>query len=165
MINLQPLSTNGDIIIYVNTLDADIPFDSNLFLFGFKGGFTNEWTYVIPNIVIQNSRYTKFSIELTTLSAEDPENGMVYLSPAGNFDYKLWAIEDITLDPSNAYILDMGQAFLEPCVDEVDTVVYISDNESERNIVYVDVICGECIKWNTSPDKWNLAVQLWEACN
>ena len=165
MKNLQNLGTNGNIIIYVNTLDADIPFDSNLFLFGFKSGFGNEWFYVIPNIVIQNTRYTKFSIELVNIVDEDPENGMVALYPAGNFDYKLWAIEDITLDPSNGYILDMGQAYVEPCLDEVDTVVYISDNEGERNIVYVDVQCGECTKWNTTPDKWNLAVQLWNDCN
>jgi hypothetical protein len=165
MINLQNLGTNGNIIIYVNTLDADIPFDSNLFLFGFKSGFANTWYYVIPNIVIQNTRYTKFSIELTNIIDEDPENGMVALYPAGNFDYKLWAIEDITLDPSNGYILDKGQAYVEPCIAEVDTVVYISDNEAERNIVYVDVQCGECIKWSTTPDKWNLAVQLWNDCN
>jgi hypothetical protein len=165
MINLQNLGTNGNIIIYVNTLDADIPFDSNLFLFGFKSGFGNQWFYVIPNIVIQNSRYTKFSIELVNIVDEDPENGMVALYPAGNFDYKLWAIEDITLDPSNGYILDKGQAYVEPCANEVDTVVYISDNEAEKNIVYVDVQCGECIKWSTTPDKWNLAVQLWDACN
>jgi hypothetical protein len=165
MINLQNLGTNGNIIIYVNTLDADIPFDSNLFLFGFKSGFGNEWFYVIPNIVIQNTRYTKFSIELVNIVDEDPENGMVALYPAGNFDYKLWAIEDITLDPSNGYILDKGQAYVEPCIAEVDTVVYISDNEAERNIVYVDVQCGECIKWSTTPDKWNLAVQLWNDCN
>ena len=38
MINLQNLQTNDDILIYVNTLDADIPYTSNLFLFGFKNG-------------------------------------------------------------------------------------------------------------------------------
>jgi hypothetical protein len=165
MINLKQLNTNGNIIIYVNTLDADIPFDSNLFLFGFKSGFGNEWFYVIPNIVIQNTRYTKFSIELVNIANEDPENGMISLYPAGNFDYKLWAIEDVTLDPSNGYILDKGQAYVEGCIDEIDTVVYISDNEAERNVVYVDVTCGECIKWNTDPDKWNLAVQQWNDCN
>jgi hypothetical protein len=64
MINLRNLTNNDDIIIYVNTLSADIPYDSDLFLFGFKNGFTNTWTYVMPQIVTQNSRYIRFSIQL-----------------------------------------------------------------------------------------------------
>lgn len=165
MINLQQLTTSDNIIIYVNTLDADIPFASNLFLFGFKSGFGNEYFYVIPNIVIQNTRYTKFSIDLVDLNTEDPENGSVFMYPAGNFDYKLYAIDTATLDPAGAYLLDMGQAYLEPCVNEIETYVFISDNEAEKNIVYVDVTCGPCLQWNTIVDQWNLTVQSWEECN
>jgi hypothetical protein len=165
MINLRNLSINDEIIVYVNTEDADIPFDSNTFLFGFKGGFTNVWTYVVPNIVRQNTRYTQFEIELVTAGNEDPEDGQVVLSPDGNYDYKLWATDGVTLDPYGAYLLDEGQAYLDNMVSEMTTITYISDNDPERNIVYLTRTESVCNKWSTDPDAWNLAVQLWNECN
>ena len=165
MINLQNLQTNDDILIYVNTLDADIPYTSNLFLFGFKNGFTNKWSYVIPNIVTQNSRYTQFSIDLVHLIDQDPEAGAIALSPDGNWDYKLWAIELPELDPTYGYLLDAGQMYLEGCSEEIENITYISDNESEENIVYLSSDCVDCTKWNTAPDLWQLAVQKWNECN
>jgi len=165
MINLRNLSINTDIIVYVNTQDADIPFDSNTFLFGFKGGFTNVYTYVVPKIVKQNTRYTQFEIELVTVGNEDPENGKVFLSPSGNYDYKLWATETVTLDPFSGFILDEGQMFLDGNSDEMQTITYISDNDPERNIVYLTRTESVCNLWNTDPDTWNLAVQKWNECN
>ena len=165
MINLKNLSVNDEILIYVNTTDPDIPYDSNLFLFAFKGGFTNTWTFVNPNIVFQNTRYTKFSIELVPVGYEDPENGIISLSPEGNFDYKLWAIDELTLDPAFGYELDAGQAFLMNDIAEMTPVTFISDNEAEKNIVYLTRNESVCNKWNTDPDQWNIAVQIWNECN
>jgi hypothetical protein len=165
MINLKNLSVNTDIIIYVNTMDADIPFETNTFLFGFKGGFTNVWTYVVPTIVKQNTRYTQFAIELVTVGNEDPEDSKVVISPDGNYDYKLWATDGVTLDPFSAYILDEGQMYLDGTAQEVPFITYISDNDPERNIVYLTRTESICNKWNTDPDAWNLAVQKWNECN
>jgi len=165
MINLRNLAVNTDIIIYVNTTDADIPFDTNTFLFGFKGGFTNVYTYVVPTIVKQNTRYTQFSIELVTIGNEDPENGKVVISPDGNYDYKLWATDGITLDPYSGYIIDEGQMYLDGTAEEMETITYISDNDPERNVVYLTRNESVCNKWNTDPDQWNLAVQKWNECS
>lgn len=165
MINLRNLAVNNEIIIYVNTLDVDIPFDSNTFLFGFKGGFTNVWTYVVPTIVKQNTRYTQFSIELVTIENEDPEDGKVVISPDGNYDYNLFATDEITLDPYSAYLLDSGQMYLDGSEEEVPTITYISSNDPERNVVYLTRTESICSKWNTNPDAWNLAVQKWNECN
>lgn len=136
MINLTNRQVNNDIIIYVNTMDADIPYDNNTFLFGFKNGFTHKWSYVVPRIVKQNSRYTQFEIELVIPNEEDGEAGYLHLSPSGNYDYKLWATPEITLSPDFGHILDEGQAYLESC-DESENIVYVSDNENAKAIVYL----------------------------
>lgn len=161
MINLQNLTVNDDIIVYINTLSPDIPYASNLFLFGFKNGFTNTWTYVIPQIVTQNTRYTRFSIELVKQdNLIDPENGVIRMSPSGNWDYKLWAIDVVTLDPAFGYLLDEGQAYLENTVPESIDVIYISDNDPERNVVYLTRDDAECATWNM-PDIWKYSTFTW----
>lgn len=164
MINLRNLTTNDDIILYINTLNPDIPYSANLFLFGFKNGFTNRWTYVIPQIVTQNSRYIKFSVELVQLLSEvDAENGVIQMSPSGNWDYKLWALGDVTLDPSGGYLLDEGQLYLENTSPEMVDVFYISDNDPERNVVYLTRDESECAQWS-SPDIWKYSNFTW-SCN
>lgn len=165
MINLQNLQANDDILIYVNTLDADIPYTSNLFLFGFKNGFTNRWTYVMPEILVQNTRYTKFRITLVHPDDQDPENALVSMSPDGNWDYKLWAIDEPTLSPDFGYVLDEGQMYLDGTSNEVNTVTYYSDNEAEENVVYLTNDYVQCTKWNTAPDLWQFAVQKWDECS
>ena len=165
MINLQNLETNS-IIIYVNVDDVEInPYaGSDLFLFGFKNGFSRQYAYVIPNIVTSNSRYTEFSISLTTIAAEDPENGLVNLSPSGNWDYKLYAIDEVTLDPSTGVLIDKGQAFLENVAAEVPNIVYISSNDGDQNIVYLTRSETACAVWSTFPDVWNLTPLIWSEC-
>ena len=161
MINLLNLTNNNDIIIYVNTLDPDIPYTSNNFLFGFKNGFTNTWTYVMPQIVTQNARYTRFSIELVQQqSLVDAENGIIRLSPSGNYDYKLWAIDEPTLDPFDGYVLEEGQMYLENTIPETATITYISDNDAERNVVYLTRDESSCARWN-STDIWAYSTFIW----
>lgn len=137
MINLINRQVNSDIIIYVNTMDADIPYDSNTFLFGFKNGFTHKWSYVVPRIVRQNSRYTQFEIELVIPNEEDGESGLIHMSPSGNYDYKLWATPELTLSPEFGEILDEGQAYLESSCDENENIIFVSDNENAKSIVYL----------------------------
>ena len=165
MINLQNLEVNDDILIYVDTTSVDIPYDSNTFLFGFKNGFTHVWSYVVPQIIIQNTRYTKFSITLVNIDEEDLEAGLISMSPDGNWDYKLWATPEVTLDPAFGYILDEGQAYLDGIIPEMQTITYISDNEAERNIVYLTRNESICTIWSTNPDIWQLAAQKWNECN
>jgi hypothetical protein len=161
MINLRNLTDNTDIVIYVNTLSADIPYASNNFLFGFKNGFSNVWSYVMPNIVKQNTRYTQFSIELVQQQILiDPENGVTRLSPSGNYDYKLWAIDAPTLDPAFGYLLEEGQMYLENTQPETVTITYISDNDPSRNIVYLTRDESECARWN-STDIWKYSTFTW----
>jgi len=160
MINLINRQVNDDIIIYVNTMDPDIPYDSNNFLFGFKNGFTHEWTYVMPQIVKQNTRYTQFGIVLVTTDEEDQESGFVHMNPSGNWDYRLWAIDEPTLDPSFGYLLDEGQAYLEGC-SESPEIVYLSDNETDLSIVYLTRDCSICPTWDDDPDEWNLDDDYW----
>jgi len=159
--NLQPNS----VIIYVNTLSADNnPWGTNNFLFRFKNGFTREWTSVVPTIVKQNTRYTEFEIELTLTNAQDPLNGFVSLSPSGNWDYELWAINAPSLDPSPGRLIDRGQMFLENDYKEIPNVTYISDNEESHSIVYLTRTPNECAVWSTFPDVWNLSPLIWGNC-
>jgi hypothetical protein len=161
MINLLNLTNNNDIIIYVNTLDPDIPYSTNNFLFGFKNGFTNTWTYVMPQIVTQNARYTRFSIELVQQQAlVDAENGIIRLSPSGNWDYKLWAIDAPTLDPYDGYVIEEGQMYLENTIPENATITYISDNDPSRNIVYLTRDESSCARWS-STDIWRFSNFTW----
>lgn len=165
MINLQNIHYNDDILVYINTMDPDIPYTSNLFLFGFKNGFTHKWTYVIPDILVQNTRYTKFGLDLVKLIDQDAENGKITLSPDGNWDYKLWAIDTATLDPAYGYLIDEGQMYLDGTSDEVNSVVYISDNEAEENVVYLTNNDTVCLQWNTAPDLWQFTVSQWNQCS
>jgi hypothetical protein len=166
VINLNNLETNS-IIIYVNVDDVQINpyYGSGLFLFGFKNGFSRQWSYVIPDIVTSNSRYTEFEITLTR-SADDPENGITTLSPSGNWDYKLWAIDEVTLDPAFGVLIDKGQMYLENVTAEIPSIVYLSDNDSDQNIVYLTRNENEeCILWNVFPDLWNLTALAWGECD
>lgn len=165
MINLQNKQYNNDILVYINTMDPDIPYSSNLFLFGFKNGFTHKWHYVIPDIIVQNTRYTQFGIDLVNAIDQDPENGKVTLSPDGNWDFKLWVIENPELDPSYGYLIDDGQMYLDGTSDEMQTITYISNNEAEENVVYLTSDTVNCLTWNSAPDQWNLAVHIWSNCN
>jgi hypothetical protein len=88
----------------------------------------------------------------------------VNLSPSGNWDYKLWAIDDITLDPSLGVLIDKGQMYLENVNAEIPNVVYLSDNDSDKNIVYLTRSESACAIWSTFPDVWNLTALDWDEC-
>jgi hypothetical protein len=165
VINLNNLEQNS-IIIYVNTLAVENnPWGSNNFLFIFTNGFARVPISVVPNILVQNTRYTKFSIDLVDNQSEDPLNGMVSLREAGNWDYELWAIDAPSLDPDPGVLIDRGQMFLDNGTDEITPVVYVSDNEDSQSVVYLTTVPNECAVWNTFPDIWNISALKWGDCN
>ena len=87
MINLEQLASN-EFVIYANTIDNDVQEFGDYFLIGFRSGFTREWSYVIPFVLVRNTRFLKFQIELVAnISIEDPTTGEVSLTPSGNWDY------------------------------------------------------------------------------
>lgn len=164
MINLVNPGNNVNIILYINTLDPDLPYNSNLFLFGFKNGFSNKWTYVMPVVEQQNARYVRFSINLVQQQAMvDAFSASIQLSPSGNWDYRLWSIESATLDPASGYLLDEGQMYLENTQPESVDVVYISDNDPERNVIYLTRDDSQCATW-ASTDIWKFSTFTWN-CN
>lgn len=165
MINLAQKTVNNEIYLYINTFDDNIPFDNPSYLFGFKNSYDNNWTFVIPDTIVRNYRYIRFSIELTNHDAEDPLMGSVAMAPSGNWTYKLWANNEATLDPGFGYLLDEGQMQLVDNGPEIVTVSYISDNDSAESTVYLTRDPSECLKWNTTPDIFSLTVVKWNECN
>ncbi len=164
MINLNNLQLNS-IIIYVNTLAPENnPWNTNNFLFRFKNGFAREWTPVVPTIGIQNSRYTEFRVNLTLVINQDPINGDVALSPSGNWDYELWAVNAKSLDTVPGVLINRGQMYLENGFEEIPNVTYISDNEESQSVVYLTRTPNECAVWSTYPDIWNLSTLVWNNC-
>ncbi len=164
MINFNNLSTN-QIIIYVNTLDiVNNPWLTDNYLFIFTNGFARQPVSVMPRIVKQTPRYTQFEVDLTLVVAQDPLNGDVALSPSGNWDYQLWAINAPSLDPSPGKLIDRGQMYLENEFQEIPDVTYISDNEDSQSIVYLTRTANECAVWSTYPDVWNLSTLVWNNC-
>ena len=164
MINLTNLEQNS-IIIYVNTLAVENnPWGSNNFLFLFTNGFAREPIAVMPTIVTQNTRYTKFEIELVDANSQSPLNGQVALRESGNWDYQLWAIDTPSLDPDPGVLINRGQMYLENLGREIPNVVYVSDNEDSQSVVYLTRVPNECAVWNTFPDVWNLSSLIWGNC-
>lgn len=165
MINLLQKSVNNEIYLYINTFDVNIPFENPTYLFGFKNSYDNTWTFVIPDVVTRNYRFIRFSLVLTNTDDEDPMTGSVAMSPVGNWTYKLWAVEDPTLDPGLGYLLDEGQMQLTATTDEIITIPYQSDNDDTESTVYLTRDNSQCLKWSTCPDIFSLAVTKWNECN
>jgi len=165
MINLTQNTVNNDIYVYVNTMDPSIPWEDPSFLFGFKNSYNNQWSYVVPSIISQNSRFTVFGITTTSIDQEDPIDGSVALFPSGNWTYKLWATDEPTLDPDFGELLDEGQMQLVACVDETAFISYVGDNDSSKATVYLTRDCSGCLVWSTCPDIFSLVVVKWNECN
>lgn len=143
MINLEQLTSN-EFVIYANTIDNDVQEFGDYFLIGFQSGFTKEWTYVIPFVLTRNTRYLKFTISLVAnISIEDPTNGIVYLSPSGNWDYKIWNTDYATLDPGIGTLIDSGQMILnDQNPPEVIFDTYVSANEDLQSVIFTPATGG-----------------------
>jgi hypothetical protein len=138
MINLEQLASN-EFVIYANTIDNDVQEFGDYFLIGFQSGFTKEWSYVIPFVLVRNTRFLKFEITLVAnISIEDPSNGEIYLSPSGNWDYKIWNTDYATLDPAIGTLIDSGQMILnDQTPPEVIFETFASANEDLQSVIFV----------------------------
>lgn len=166
MINLTQSTINDEIFIYVNTLDPDlVPQETPSFLFGFKNSYDNTWSYVVPMVLEQNSRFVKFQIRVCEEDFEDPINAEVALGPTGNWTYKLWSTDEPTLDPSYGNLIDEGQMQLFGLEGETRFVSYVSSNDSTKAVVYLTRDGAKCLSWSTCPDLWNMVVVQWNNCN
>ena len=136
MINLNPGQINEP-IFYVDTIsNAEITY-GDYFLIGFQSTYTKEWYYVIPEIIVRNSRYVKLQIDVTSADIDDPANAVIYLFPPGNYTYKLWNTDSPTLDPAAGDQLDKGQIYLTPFnPPEIEFIPYTEGNEDLSNIIY-----------------------------
>lgn len=151
MITLQQNATN-QFVIFSDTITNDVQTFGDYFLIGFQSGFTKYWDYVVPTILTRNSRFIKFQILLVpSLSQEDPLNSSIYLSPSGNWDYKIWNMSSPSLDPSTGDLIDSGQMImLNQVVPEVQFTSYQSVNDNLKAFVYY-----------TANGVWNNTAQLW----
>ena len=73
--------------------------------------------------------------------------------PPGNYSYKVWNLEDPSLDPSTGIKIDEGQMIMANYTPpEINEIVYISDNETFKNIIYYSGVTDNCtIDYTNSP--------------
>jgi hypothetical protein len=152
MINLN-VGVN-EFVIYADTITSDVQTFGDEFLIGFKSLYTNHWTYVRPEVIKRNSRFVQFEITVVQKgTADDPLNSVIMVFPPGNFSYKVWNLEDPSLDPSTGIKIDEGQMIMANYTPpEINEVVYISDNETFKNIIYYSGVTDNCtIDYTNSP--------------
>jgi hypothetical protein len=152
MINLS-VGTN-EFVIYADTITSDVQTFGDEFLIGFKSLYTNHWSYVRPEVIKRNSRFVQFEISVVEKgTADDPLNSILMVFPPGNYSYKVWNLEDPSLDPSTGIKIDEGQMIMASYTPpEINEIVYISDNETFKNIIYYSGVTDNCtIDYTNSP--------------
>lgn len=154
MINLSVGNINN-FAIYADTISNDVQIFGDYFLIGFKNLYTRQWTYVIPEVLKRNSRFIQFNLVVVEgNSPDDPLNGIISLFPPGNWEYKLYNLDNPVLDPSNAILIDSGQMIMaEYNPPEIVQYTYTSDNEYLTSIIYYSgTVGGDCyIYFENSP--------------
>lgn len=146
MINLSVGNLN-QFVIYADTIDNSVIDYGDYFLIGFKSLYTNQWSYVVPDVIKRNSRFVQFNITVVEGdSPDDPLNGILAVFPPGNYSYKCWNISSPTLDPSAGILIDEGQMIMADYnPPEIETYTYISNNETFRSVIYYSgVVGGDC---------------------
>ena len=152
MINLN-VGLN-EFVIYADTITSDVQTFGDEFLIGFKSLYTNHWAYVRPEVIKRNSRFVQFEITVVQRgTADDPLNSVLMVFPPGNYSYKVWNLEDPSLDPSTGIKIDEGQMIMANYTPpEINEIVYISDNETFKNIIYYSGVTDNCtIDYTNSP--------------
>lgn len=136
MLNLQANQINT-VIIYADTISNDQVTFGDYFLLGFQSTYSKNWAYVVPTVVTRNSRYVKFSFEVSEVDIEDPLNGKVWLFAPGNWTYKVWNTVTPTLDPSVGDMIDQGQMYLDTYTPpEIVFTSYTDTNNDLANVIY-----------------------------
>ena len=117
------------------TLKENTTISPVYYLFEFQNDFTKDKVYKLPTQVSSNSRYTEFVIDLTEDTGFD-------LLPTGWWSYKVYQqTSDTNLDPTLTQgLIEKGKLLVdEGDVKEVETIKYVSDNETNENYVFVDL--------------------------
>lgn len=159
MINIS--TGSNPFVIYCDAVNT---FTEDYFLVGFQDIFTQQWFYVFPTILSRTTRFVSLSVDLVPDSEEDPFDGSIYMSPNGNWNYKVWNTPDLDLDPTTGTLVEMGQMQLLTELKEVNFDNYISDNEDAASKVYVSPIPDYCLIWNLTRNWWNKQHTQFGAC-
>jgi len=149
---------------FVIYCDAVNTFTEDYWLVGFHNIFTREWFYVFPTIISKTTRFVALSVDLVPDIEEDTYEGSIYLSPNGNWDYKVWNTADLDLDPTTGTLVEMGQMQLLTELKEVNFNNYVSDNEDATSKVYVSPISNYCLIWDLTRNWWNKEHTQFGAC-
>lgn len=120
------------------TLKENTTISPVYYLFVFENDFTKDKVYKLPTQLSSNSRYTEFMIDLTDDTGYD-------LLPTGWWSYKVYQQgSDTNLDPDLSQgMIERGKMLVdEGDIKEVETITYLSDNETNENYVFVDLEGG-----------------------
>ena len=105
MITLVPNSSTEQ-FIYLTLQEAKKDFDTfTNYLIEFRSLASEEEFYFIADVVTDNARYTKISINT---DANQPTAGHILLTESGQYSYRVWGQNSTTnLDPANAKVVAM----------------------------------------------------------
>jgi hypothetical protein len=105
MITLAPNSSTEQ-FFYLTLQEAKKDFDAfTNYLVEFRSLSSEEEFYFIADVVTDNARYTKISINT---DANQPTAGHVLLTESGQYSYKVWGQNSTTnLDPTDSTVVAM----------------------------------------------------------
>jgi len=105
MITLLPNSSTEQ-FFYLTLQEAKKDFDAfTNYLVEFRSLASEEEFYFIADVVTDNARYTKISINT---DADQPTAGHILLTESGQYSYRVWGQNSTTnLDPTDATVVAM----------------------------------------------------------
>ena len=105
MITLAPNSSTEQ-FFYLTLQEAKKDFDAfTNYLVEFRSLSSEEEFYFIADVVTDNARYTKVSINT---DANQPTAGHILLTESGQYSYKVWGQNSTTnLDPTDSRVVAM----------------------------------------------------------
>jgi hypothetical protein len=132
MITLAPNSSTEQ-FLYLTLQEAKKDFDAfTNYLVEFRSLSSEEEFYFIADVVTDNARYTKISINT---DANQPTAGHVLLTESGQYSYKVWGQNSTTnLDPTDSRVVAMIErgtltvtgetGYTIPAISIPDNVIY-----------------------------------------
>jgi hypothetical protein len=132
MITLAPNSSTEQ-FFYLTLQEAKKDFDAfTNYLVEFRSLSSEEEFYFIADVVTDNARYTKISINT---DANQPTAGHVLLTESGQYSYKVWGQNSTTnLDPTDSRVVAMIErgtltvtgetGYTIPAISIPDNVIY-----------------------------------------
>jgi len=105
MITLLPNSSTEQ-FFYLTLQEAKKDFDTfTNYLVEFRSLSSEEEFYFIADVVTDNARYTKISINT---DADQPTAGHILLTESGQYSYRVWGQNSTTnLDPTDSRVVAM----------------------------------------------------------